>query len=446
MRDMKITGIICEYNPFHNGHKYQIDKLRESGSDYIISVMSGDWVQRGGPAIIDKHSRTRMALKSGVDMVIELPVIYSTGAAADFAYGGVSLLDALGCVDELSFGCESPSSQALEDVTQFMLTHQEELAQEIASFMKEGNSYPKARELALLNHFNEHIVEGLCKPNNTLATEYRKALYNLDSKIKPCPIHRIGSNYNETKLNMQSYSSATAIRECILSSYDYMNNDDSYVHSDDDVIGISNMSFVGNTAVRQAMSEPLSPIINHVPASTYDILLERLGRSYPLTTQNFSREVGYKAILEKDEGYEAYLDVSRELSDKIKKNLIYFQSYDQFCSLLKTKEITYSRVSRCLTHILLDIKKDCYDNDRKASYARVLGFRKDSEKLLSIIKESSSIPMITKLADAGNVLDDRQMLLLDKDIMAAHIFDFVSACKYQSKENANEFTRQIVIV
>ena len=443
---MKITGIICEYNPFHNGHKYQIEKVKKDGSDYVISLMSGDWVQRGGPAIIDKHSRTLMALKSGADMVIELPVIYSTGAAGDFAYGAVSLLDALGCVDELSFGCESPSLDALDEVTEFMLNHQEDLAKEIASFMKEGNSYPKARELALLNHFNEHIVEGLCKPNNILATEYRKALYNLGSNIKPCPIHRIGSNYYETELNMQSYSSATAIRECILSSYDYMNNDDSYVRNEDDVIGISNMSFVGNTPVRQAMSEPLSPIINHVPSSTYDILLERLGRSYPLTSQNFSREVGYKAILEKDEGYEQYLDVSRELSDKIKKNLAYFQSYDQFCSLLKTKEITYSRVSRCLTHILLDIKKDCYDKDKKASYARILGFRKDSEQLLSIVKESSSIPMITKLADAGNVLDERQMCLLDKDIMAAHIYDFVSACKYQSKENANEFTRQIVIV
>ena len=102
---MKITGIICEYNPFHNGHKYQIDKVKADGSDYVIAVMSGDWVQRGGPAIIDKYSRTTMALKSGVDLVIELPVIFSTAAAADFAMGGISLLDSLCCVDELSFGC-----------------------------------------------------------------------------------------------------------------------------------------------------------------------------------------------------------------------------------------------------------------------------------------------------------------------------------------------------
>ena len=150
---MKITGIICEYNPFHNGHKYQIEKVKKDGSDYVISLMSGDWVQRGGPAIIDKHSRTLMALKSGADMVIELPVIYSTGSAGDFAYGAVSLLDALGCVDELSFGCESPSLDALDEVTEFMLNHQEDLAKEIASFMKEGNSYPKARELALFRGY-----------------------------------------------------------------------------------------------------------------------------------------------------------------------------------------------------------------------------------------------------------------------------------------------------
>ena len=445
---MKITGIICEYNPFHNGHKYQIDKVKADGSDYVIAVMSGDWVQRGGPAIIDKYSRTTMALKSGVDLVIELPVIFSTAAAADFAMGGISLLDSLCCVDELSFGCESPSDQALEDVTKFMLEHQEDLAKEISEFMKAGNSYPKARELALLNHFNEHIVEGLCKPNNILATEYRKALHNLNSSIKPVPIKRIGSNYNETELNIRSYSSATAIREAILSSYDFVLNDDSYLHSDEKSdVGISTyMSFVGSTAVRQAMSEPLSPIINHVPPTTYDILLERLGKSYPLVSNNFSREVGYKALHEYYKGYEDYLDVTRELSDKIKNHLPHFESFDQFCSLLKTKDITYSRISRCLTHILLDIKKDVFADYKKASYARILGFRKDSEQLLSIIGKNSTIPLVSKLADAASILDDKAMISLGKDIEAAHIYDFVSACKYQNKDKQNEYTRQMIII
>ena len=444
---MKITGIICEYNPFHNGHKYQIDKVREEGADYVIAVMSGDWVQRGGPAIIDKYSRTTMALKSGVDLVIELPVIYSTAAAADFAYGAVSLLNSLGCVTELSFGCESPSEKAWDDVTSFMLTHQEELGKEIADFMKEGNSYPKARELALLNHINEHVVEGLCKPNNILATEYRKALHNLNSRIIPAPILRQGSNYYEKELNIQSFSSATAIREAILSSYDFVVNDDSYVHDDDRFTGVSTyMSFVGSTAVRQAMSEPLSPIINHVPSSTYDILLERLGKSYPLTSNNFSREAGYKAIYEKDNGFEDYFDINKDLSDKIKKQLANFQSFDQFCSLLKSKDVTYSKVSRCLTHILLDIKKDTYPEDKKAPYARILGFRKDKEALLSIIDKSTSIPLISKLADADTILDENAMNILNKDIKAAHLYDFVSACKYQSKEIVNEFTRQIVII
>ena len=444
---MKITGIICEYNPFHNGHKYQIDTVKKNGSDYVVAIMSGDWVQRGDPAIIDKYSRTLMALRAGVDLVIELPVIYSTASATDFAMGSVSLLDNLGCIDELSFGCESPSGDSLDKVTAFMLNHQEDLAKETASYMKEGYSYPKAHELALRNHFNEHIVEGLCKPNNILATEYRKALHILNSTIKPAPILRIGSNYNETELNLQSYSSATAIRESILSSYAYLKNDESYVHSENEISGLSTyMSFVGNTAVRQAMSEPLSPIINHVPDTTYEILLERLGKTYPVTSLNFSREVGYKLLQDNLPDYESYLDVTRELSDKIKKNITNFQSFDQFCSLLKSKDMTYSKISRCLTHILLNIKKDIIPTDKKAGYARILGFRKDSEELLSIIGKSTRIPLISKLADADKQLTPELMNILDKDITAAHIYDFVSACIYQNKEIKNEYTRRIVIV
>ena len=206
------------------------------------------------------------------------------------------------------------------------------------------------------------------------------------------------------------------------------------------------MSFVGSTAVRQAMSEPLSPIINHVPPTTYDILLGRLGKSYPLVSNNFSREVGYKALHEYYKGYEDYLDVTRELSDKIKNHLPYFESFDQFCSLLKTKDITYSRISRCLTHILLDIKKNAFEDYKKATYARILGFRKGSEQLLSIIGKNSTIPLISKLADARNILDDKSMMSLGKDIEAAHIFDFVSACKYQNKDKQNEFTRKMIII
>lgn len=441
---MKVTGIICEYNPFHNGHKYQIEKIREDGSDYVIAAMSGNWVQRGGPAIIDKYSRTQMALKNGIDLVLEIPTIYSTGSASDYAMGGVSLLDGLGCVDELCFGCEAPSEEALNKVTDFMINRQEELAKEIASYMKEGNSYPKSRELALSKYFDEHVIEGLNKPNNILAIEYKKALHNLESSIQSKAILRQGSQYSDPALNMNSYSSATAIRESIISSYDFVTNDDSYVH--DEEPGVSTYMALSGATIRQAMSEPLSPIINHVPESTYEILLEKLGKSYPLVTQNFSRELGYMLIHDWVNGYEKYLDVSKDISDKIYKNLNYFESFDQFCNLLKSKDVTYSRISRCLTHILLDIRKDAIPEDRKTPYARVLGFRKDSEKLFSLIKESSSIPLISKLADADKVLSPEAMAILGKDIQSSHVYDLVSACKYQNKEHVNEFTRPIIIV
>lgn len=441
---MKITGIICEYNPFHNGHKYQIDTIRKNGSDYIIAAMSGDFVQRGGPAIIDKRDRTLMALKNGVDLVLEIPTVYSTGAASDYAMGGVSLLDSLGCVDDLCFGCEAPEEKAFDSVVDYMLNNSEGLAKEITAYMKQGNTYPKARALALSQHFNEHIVEGLNKPNNILAIEYKIALHKLDSKIQASPILRQGSQYADTNLSLNSYSSATAIRESILSSYDFSENDDSYLHND--VPTVSSYMSLRGAKIRQAMSEPLSPIINHVPSNTYEILLENLGKTYPVITQNFSRELAYKLIQDRAIGYEQYYDVSKDISDKICKNLFYFESFDQFCNLLKSKELTYSRISRCLTHILLDIKKDFVPDDKKTPYARVLGFRKDSDKIFSILKETSNIPLITKLADADKQLDDISLSLLGKDIQATHMYNLVSSCKYQNRHNVNEFTNQIIIV
>lgn len=441
---MKITGIICEYNPFHNGHKYQIEHVKENGSDFVIAAMSGNWVQRGEPAIIDKYSRTLMALKNGVDLVLEIPTIFSTGSASDYAMGGVSLLDGLGCVDELCFGCEAPNDDAIAKVAEYMIHNQESLAQEINVFLKEGNSYPKARELALAKHFDEHVIEGLNKPNNILAVEYKKALYTLNSSIIDHPILRKGSKYNDPDLNMNSYSSATAIRNNIISSYDFITNDDSYVHNDEP--SISTYSALSGATIRQAMSEPLSPIINHVPESAYNILLEKLGKSYPLVTQNFSRELGYMLIRDRINGYEQYLDVSTEIADKIRNNINYFESFDQFCNILKSKDLTYSRISRCLTHILLDIKKDAIPADKKTPYARVLGFRKDSESLFSTIKQNASIPIISKLADADKYLEPDKLAILGKDVQASHMYDLVSACKYQNNEHVNEFTRPIIIV
>lgn len=441
---MKITGIICEYNPFHNGHLNQINQIKTSEDNFVICVMSGNWVQRGGPAIIDKYSRAQMALNAGADVVIELPVIYSTASAADFAFGGVSLLDSLGCVDELCFGCETPDNRNIDKVIKLMEEKGQQIDDEITLLMKEGNTYPKARELVLLKYTDKETISELSRPNNILAMEYNLALKKINSKIKATPILRKGSDYSDTVLNTDSYSSASAIRESIISSYDFVLNDDSSVHNDSTAVGSTYISCKGFT-VRQAMSEPLSPIKAHVPASTYNILLEKLGKDYPLAYTNFSREVAYKLILEANTGYESYMDVSKDLSDKIKKNLCYFKSVDQFCNLLKSKDITYARISRCLTHILLDIKKDTYDKEKGVPYARLLGFRKNSDIVLKQMKLHSTIPIISKLADAPKILDDKALEILGKDIQAAHMYDMVSACKYQN-ELKNELTRQITII
>lgn len=416
---MKITGIICEYNPFHNGHLHQINQIKTSKDHYVICIMSGNWVQRGGPAVIDKYSRTKMALLSGADVVIELPVIYSTASAADFAFGGVSLLNSLGCVDELCYGCENPESDVAFKISSLLYDNDSSIQKQIAVSMKEGITYPKAREIVLSQFLNENLIQQMTLPNNILAIEYNLALKKISSSIKPHQIKRIGSDYTAKTLNPDSFSSASAIRGSIISNYDY--------------------------AISHAMSEPLLPIKSHVPSHTYDILLEQLGKTYPLSYIDFSRELGYRLILESKNGYEDYKDITRDLSDKILKNICYFKSFDQFCDLLKTKDITYSRISRCLTHILLDIKNDMVTKDTSVPYARILGFNKNSEMILKCIKDNSSIPMISKLADASKTLDQKSMKILEKDIQAAHIYDLVSAFKYQN-ESKNEMTRQIVII
>ena len=391
---MKITGIICEYNPFHNGHLYQINKAKEHGSDYIIAVMSGNWMQRGTPAIIDKHTRAKMALECGVDLVLELPTVFSTSSALDFALGGVSLLGELGCVNELCFGVESDSKSLLK-VTETLTANKGSIDNKILALKKDGYSYPKARQIALLDYLDEESMEFISKPNTILAIEYINAIKQLGyTNLTPYPVLRKGSGYNEDTLNSEFLSSATAIRN-----------------------GIANNS----------------DISSHVPP----LVAAMLENITPIEANDFSKELIYKLNLKSNTGFTDYLDVSSELSDKIIKYLNSFKSFSQFCELLKSKDLTYTHISRALTHILLEIKKMDIPDNKIASYARVLGFRKGSESLFGIIKSNTGIPLVTKLADTE--------CDLSTDLLASKVYYSALAQKSHS-QIINEFTQQIIIV
>lgn len=414
---MNIAGIIAEYNPFHNGHKYHIEEVRKiTGADYVVAVMSGNFTQRGLPALTDKYLRTSMALQNGVDLVLELPCLYACSSAESFAFGGVSLLHALGAVTHLGFGCETASLSVLDQVARI-------LAQEPASYqealklrLKEGLSFPQARALALSDCQALSVDETAClsSPNNILAVEYLKALHRLSSSILPVPVLRKGSGYLEKELQ-GSFSSAFAIR----------------------------------TALQE--TKDLSRLSVSVPENVLTLLSGAMEKTLPVTTDAFSSLLYYKLLLHQETGYTGYLDVTPDLSDKIKKNLHSYQNFDSFCSLLKSKDMTYTRICRCLLHILLDIPAlPMLPLTQPVPYARILGFRKESAALLGILKQQASIPFLSTASEAREYLNDSGRSSFDKellklDLKAAAVYTGVVRQLYQA-EPTGEFTAPLLIL
>lgn len=402
---MKIVGLIAEYNPFHSGHKYHIEKAREiTAADAVIVVMSGNFVQRGTPAIMPKHLRAEAALKAGASLVIELPVSYATGSAEFFAFGAVSLLGKLGCVDSICFGSECGDIEVLQNLARIIHDEPEEYKSYLSKYLRQGNSFPLARQKAITEHLKSGSANDiLAEPNNILGIEYLKALYRLESKITPYTITRIKSHYHDTNLH-ENFSSASAIRNALGKSTDF--NLDS-----------------------------------QVPVTSIPLMRETYGKRYPVSTNDFSILLKYKLMNETRETLTAYADVSEELANRIYNHLNQFQSVEQFCELLKTREITYSRISRALLHILLGIKQiDMLD----ISYAHVLGFRQSDVELLSKIKRFSSIPIVTKLADT-DFLSDLGKAQLEQDIYASNLYESIIAEKYKTTF-INEYEHPIVRV
>ncbi|MBP9999929.1 MAG: nucleotidyltransferase family protein, partial [Clostridiales bacterium] len=226
---MKVVGIVAEYNPFHNGHAYQINYIKETlHADYIAAVMSGDFVQRGTPALFSKQDRAKMALTCGVDLVLELPVRVSTSSAEGFASGAVELLHNLGCVDQICFGSECGTIEPFLNIASILVNEPEEYKAVLSACLRQGKSFPEARSLALREYLSDDSLdEFLSAPNNILGIEYCKALLRLNSSIEPVTLTRSGHDYHDTELSENSHPSATAIRQIIstFASGDYTENE-----------------------------------------------------------------------------------------------------------------------------------------------------------------------------------------------------------------------------
>ncbi len=390
---MKITGIIAEYNPFHNGHQYHIETARElTNADAIIVIMSGDYVQRGTPAVLPKHLRAQMALQSGASLVLELPVRFATGTAETFAYGAVSLLDSLGCVDAICFGSECGDITALDHIAYIFCNEPREYKDALGKYLKQGDAFPLARQKAVSNYLGSDTADSiLSEPNNILGIEYLKALRRLSSPMTPYTTARISSHYHDTKLQ-KTYSSASAIR-----------------------------------MEMQKTEFGLDNLIGQVPSSSLAILKENYQKRYPITTNDFSLLLKYKLLGETKDSLITYEDVSEELANRIVKNVNRYENFEQFCELLKTKEVTYSRISRALLHVLLGVKKTTIS---VPEYARILGFKTDESDVLSEIKKTSSIPLLSKLTATDN-LSPLAKSMLHEDIYASNIYESVIADKYK---------------
>lgn len=410
---MKTVGLITEYNPFHKGHLFHLQKAKElTGADRVIVVMSGDFVQRGVPAITDKFTRANMALTQGADFIFELPCIYATASAEFFALGAVSLLNQLGCVDYLCFGSECGDISLLSEVADFLLNEPLEYQAALKTYLQSGKSYPAARLSALTDTWKGDTLalnHVLTSPNNILALEYLKALKRLNSTVIPFTIQRVGADYHSDNLSFE-FSSATALRKAILDTSD------------------------ASLVLQQ-----------QIPPQAAQILTNALTHSQAVNANDFSAFLSYALLMNK-EHLNTYLDVDSDLADRIVKMLPEYTTYMDFSNLLKTKAYTHTRITRSLCHILLDIRKEhmnTYISEGICFYAKALGFRREAAPLFKAMNEHSSIPLITKLSKASSLLTPTGQTMLHQDLRASEIYHNRPTKKGSAY---NEYTKPLIIL
>lgn len=418
---MTITAVIAEYNPFHNGHAYQLQKAREiTGADYLIVIMSGDFVQRGAPAVLDQHARAGLALLGGADLVLQLPCHFSLGSAQYFARGAVALLDALGCVDYLCFGSEYGNTAPFLELSDLLLQEPPAYREFLSFFLRKGLSYPNARAQALLSLISEkdmfsslssgELSVFLKEPNNVLGLEYVQALSLFQSRIRPVTIKREGSGYHTATLSGETFPSATAMRNCLLSCS-------------------------GTPSAQEIHS-----LASCMPENVFSAFSDSVSTQGILQIDDFSLLLAARLLTETKDSLCSYLDLSPDLANRIFRFRHLCSSFSEFTALLKTKELTYTRISRALMHLLLD-QKTMYP----ASYERILGFRKSSGGLLKEIKKHSSLPLITKAADAPHILSGSALSAFESDLYASLLYETVRSQK-TGTPFVHEYQKKLILL
>ena len=370
---MKACGIVAEYNPLHTGHVYQMNKARQiSQADCIIVVMSGNFVQRGEPAVIDKYARTRAALKAGADIVIELPVYYALSSAENFARGAVLTLNEMKAAS-ICFGAETDNADRLAKISHAIISESPEYKAILNKALAKGLSYPAARQTALLEYLPEckDIISG---SNNILAIEYIKTILGNNLNMTYYPVLREGAGYNDDTDNAE-FASAFGIRKMLMSDE------------------------------HDRLKTYLTPVMYEEISNS---------KNCPLFPDDFSNIFNHKMLFLKQqcninhtdfaEKLAEYEDITAELANRFAAAFTGRDNIAEFAMKVKSKNIVYSRICRCIMHIILEIRKSMSDSYNNIPYIRLLGFNKTGQQYLGSIKKELDVPFITKAADYKNEL------------------------------------------
>ncbi len=391
---MNITGIITEYNPLHNGHIYHINKSKEQTcSDAIVCVMSGNFVQRGVPAIIDKWERTKFALDNGVDLLLELPTVYAISSAEFFAYGSVATLNSLGCVNNICFGSELGEINIIKTIAEILVEEPQQYRLLLKEKLNIGASFPAARSSALSQYILanslldiscDNLNTILNSSNNILGIEYCKSLIKLNSSMTPYTIQRKGSAYNETEL-LNEFASATSIRK--------------FIYENKEIHDLN--SFLPSNVYKR---------LNLLKTRGYDFVNPDKAFSY----------IKYKLLMDPS-SILSLPDLEEGMGNRILDAFIKSNTLEEAVNKIKSKRYTFTRIYRLLFQLYLGFDKIPYKNLRsnEPSYLRVLGFNTKGKEILNLIKKNLDIPLITSVTKKHNSI-------LNYDIKATNLYSLLN--------------------
>ena len=399
---MNIVGLVVEYNPFHNGHLYHLNKsLEKTNATHSVAIMSGNFLQRGEPALFDKYTRAMAAVKNGVDLVIELPTLFACQSAETFAHGSIATLNSLNCIDSICFGSEEGNIDILYTISKILVDECDEFKDYLKKYLNDGMLFPSARSLALFDYINKHNLIDISKDklfnilnysNNILGLEYIKSILKLKSKIKPYTISRIVSSYNSEDIT-NTICSATAIRKSLKEN--------------------NNFSLIKDV----------------VPKETYEVLNYKISNNfYPMFDDNYY-DILNAIIIRDYNNLNRYFEVNEGIENKIYQNIFKSNNLYDLLLSIKSKRYTLTKIKRTLNNILLGITKEDMSKVRNICtmpYIRVLAFNNKGREILKVIKKSSDIKIINKFSNISYSMDDDIFkTLIDYDIKATNMYNLI---------------------